>query len=65
MTTTYRVTNPATGEVAEEFATATDSEILAALDRSSTVFEEWNRTSVADRAAVLTRVSEIYAERAE
>ena len=65
MSTMYRVTNPATGEVAEEFATATDSEILAALDRSATTFTEWSRTSVADRAAILTRVSEIYAQRAE
>ena len=65
MSTMYRVTNPATGEVAEEFATATDAEILAVLDRSATTFTEWSQTSVADRAAVLTRVSEIYAERAE
>ncbi|GAA1560175.1 NAD-dependent succinate-semialdehyde dehydrogenase [Brevibacterium picturae] len=65
MSTMYRVTNPATGEVAEEFATATDSEILAALDRSATTFTEWSQTSVADRAAILTRVSEIYAQRAE
>ena len=65
MSTMYRVTNPATGEVAEEFATATDSEIMAALDHSATAFTEWSQTSVADRAAVLTRVSEIYAERAE
>ncbi|MDN6748022.1 MAG: NAD-dependent succinate-semialdehyde dehydrogenase [Brevibacterium sp.] len=65
MSTMYRVTNPATGEVAEEFATATDSEILAALDRSATAFTEWSQTSVADRAAILTRVSEIYAQRAE
>lgn len=65
MSTMYRVTNPATGEVAEEFATATDSEILAALDRSSNAFTEWSQTSVADRAAILVRVSEIYAQRAE
>ncbi|WP_350269560.1 NAD-dependent succinate-semialdehyde dehydrogenase [Brevibacterium sp. CBA3109] len=65
MSTMYRVTNPATGEVAEEFATATDSEILAALDRSATTFTEWGQTSVTDRAAILTRVSEIYAQRAE
>ena len=65
MSTMYRVTNPATGEVAEEFPTATDSEILAALDRSATTFTEWSRTTVAERAAILTKVSEIYAERAE
>ncbi|WP_420096872.1 aldehyde dehydrogenase family protein, partial [Brevibacterium sediminis] len=65
MTTMYRVTDPATGQVAEEFPTATDAEILAALDRSATTFDEWSRTTVAERAAILTRVSEIYAERAE
>ena len=65
MTTVYRVTDPATGEVAEEFATATDSEILAALDRSATAFTEWSRTPVAERAAILTHVAEIYSERAE
>ncbi|MCI4010346.1 NAD-dependent succinate-semialdehyde dehydrogenase [Brevibacterium sp. ZH18] len=65
MTTMYRVTNPATGQVAEEFDTFTDSQILSALDRSATTFTEWSQTSVADRAAVLTRVAEIYANRAE
>ena len=63
--TMYRVTNPATGEVAEEFATNSDSEILAALDRSATAFTDWGQTPVSERAAILTRVSEIYAERAE
>ena len=65
MTTMYRVTDPATGQVAEEFPTATDAEILSALDRSATTFDEWSKTPVAERAALLTRVSEIYAERAE
>lgn len=65
MSTIYRVTDPATGEVVEEFPTASDAEILAALDRSSTAFAEWSRTPVAERAALLTRVADIYADRAE
>src|SRR5699024_11274649 len=36
-----------------------------ALDRSATAFTEWSRTPVAERAAILTRVAEIYSERAE
>ncbi|MDH5147666.1 NAD-dependent succinate-semialdehyde dehydrogenase [Brevibacterium casei] len=65
MSTLYRVTDPATGEVVEEFPTATDAEILAALDRSATTFTQWSRTPVAERARLLTRVAEIYAERAD
>ncbi len=32
MTTMYRVTDPATGQVAEEFPTATDAEIRRGLE---------------------------------
>ncbi|WP_309132336.1 NAD-dependent succinate-semialdehyde dehydrogenase [Brevibacterium sp.] len=65
MTTLYRVTDPATGEVKEEFPTATDADILTALDRSAATFTDWSRTPVAERTAVLTRVAQIYSERAE
>ena len=47
----YRVVNPATGQVESEFATATDAEIEAALERSHAAYAAWARRTVAERAA--------------
>jgi succinate-semialdehyde dehydrogenase/glutarate-semialdehyde dehydrogenase len=57
------VTNPATGEVVEEFPTATDAEIADALDRSHREFASWRTRSVSERAALMHKVAEIYRER--
>jgi succinate-semialdehyde dehydrogenase / glutarate-semialdehyde dehydrogenase len=59
----YRVVNPATGAVEREFPTATDEQIQDLLSRVDTAFGSWRRTPLAERAAILTRVAELYAER--
>jgi succinate-semialdehyde dehydrogenase / glutarate-semialdehyde dehydrogenase len=59
----YKVVNPATGVVESQFPNATDDEIAAAISRSDVAFRPWSTTSVADRAAVLNRVADLYAER--
>ncbi|MFV0534420.1 MAG: NAD-dependent succinate-semialdehyde dehydrogenase [Cumulibacter sp.] len=61
----YRVVNPATGEVVEQFATASDDQIRDALARSSAAYEKWRETPIEERTAVLARVAEIYTDRAE
>ncbi|TDT30908.1 NAD-dependent succinate-semialdehyde dehydrogenase [Naumannella halotolerans] len=61
----YQVQNPATGEVVEEFPTATDEQIRDALERSHKAYLSWRDTPVEERTAVLRRVAEIYTERAE
>ncbi|WP_164233861.1 NAD-dependent succinate-semialdehyde dehydrogenase [Microbacterium hydrocarbonoxydans] len=62
---TYRVQNPATGEVIETFDTATDAQIEEALAKAHTAHLEWRERSVQERAAVVHRVAEIFAERRE
>ncbi|MBB3192326.1 NAD-dependent succinate-semialdehyde dehydrogenase [Halomonas cerina] len=61
--TQYAVTNPATGEMEKTFPTATDAEIVSAIERAHHAFGEWRRSGVAERAALLSRVSDLYAER--
>ena len=60
----YQVVNPATGQVEREYPTATDAEIGAVLDRAGRAYPSWRRTPIAERAAILRRVSGLYADRA-
>ncbi|RRJ86204.1 NAD-dependent succinate-semialdehyde dehydrogenase [Gulosibacter macacae] len=59
----YRVQNPATGEIIETFEAATDERIEEQLAAADAVYREWRERSVQDRAAVVLRVAEIFAER--
>lgn len=62
----YAVTDPATGEVLEECATATDAEIQAAIASAAAAGRDWARTTtVAQRAALVRRVAELHIERAD
>ena len=61
----YRVVNPATGAVESEFETATDAEIQAAIERSHAAYRALGRTTLAERAAVLHRVADLYLERVD
>ena len=60
----YQVTNPATGEVTKAFEFATDAEIEAALGAATEGFTQWRQRPVAERAAVVRRVGELFTERA-
>lgn len=62
---TYAVLDPATGKLVEEYTTASDAQISAALERSDVSFSDWAARSVAERSAILSRVADTYAERAE
>ncbi len=61
----YRVLNPATGEVVETFATASDAEIQAAIAAAAAAYETWSDVPIADRAPIVARVGELFAERAD
>ena len=64
--TEYAVRNPATGELIESFPTATDAEVVAAIDAASSAYTMWGRTStVADRAQLLARVAQLHRDRAD
>ena len=59
--TNYAVTDPATGEVLKEYATATDAEIQAAIAAAAAAAMGWARTTtVAERAALVRRVAELH-----
>ncbi|MBP1326659.1 succinate-semialdehyde dehydrogenase/glutarate-semialdehyde dehydrogenase [Leucobacter exalbidus] len=61
----YRVQNPATGEIVETFESATDAQIEQSLASADAVYREWRERSVQERAQVVKRVAELFAERKE
>src|SRR6266566_1376427 len=60
----YQVTDPATGEVTETFPFATDAEVTEALAAATEAFAAWRLRPVAERAAVVKRIAELFTERA-
>ncbi|AMM31187.1 Succinate-semialdehyde dehydrogenase [Sinomonas atrocyanea] len=61
----YRVLNPATGEVVETFPTATDADVESALASAQSAFESWRETPIEARAKVVSRIAELFTERAD
>jgi succinate-semialdehyde dehydrogenase/glutarate-semialdehyde dehydrogenase len=62
----YAVVNPATGETVKEYEEISDDELRAAIGRCDQASKSWpSSTSVADRAALVRRVSELHSERRE
>jgi succinate-semialdehyde dehydrogenase / glutarate-semialdehyde dehydrogenase len=60
----YQVTDPATGEVTQSFPFATDAEVAEALAAATNAFTAWKSRPVAERAAIVKRVAELFTERA-
>src|SRR6266571_633643 len=60
----YQVTDPATGEVTQTFPFATDAEVAEALAAATEAFAAWKLRPVAERAAVVKRIAELFTERA-
>ena len=60
----YQVTDPATGEVAETFPFATDAEVEQALAAATAAYKTWKQRPIAERAAIVKRVAELFTERA-
>jgi succinate-semialdehyde dehydrogenase/glutarate-semialdehyde dehydrogenase len=61
----YTVTNPATGELVEEIENATDEEVRAAIDRVHAAYPAWRGRSAAERAKIVKRAAELFAERSD
>lgn len=61
----YATVNPATGELVEGFDHATDAEVAAAVARSDDQYDTWSRLPIEDRAVIVARVADLFAERAE
>ncbi len=64
--TEYAVIDPHTGERISDTPTDSDEQVLAAVAAAQEAFTSWGRTSsVADRAKLVRRVSELHSERRE
>lgn len=61
----YTVTDPATGELVEEIPNATDEEVRAAIERVHDGYLAWRSRPVAERAEIVLRAAELFAERAD
>ncbi|WP_431710446.1 NAD-dependent succinate-semialdehyde dehydrogenase [Glutamicibacter uratoxydans] len=61
----YAVTNPATGKVESTYSTASDTQIQDAIAKAHHAFSGWSTSEVAERAALLERIADIYESRAE
>ena len=62
----YAVTNPATGELVEEYPTISDAALADAIATADRAHREWSRaTTTEERAALVRRVGELHAERRE
>ncbi len=64
MTTDYVVVDPSTNETGQEYPTATDQDVQAAMASVTRAHREWSRNStVHERAALIHRVAELHTER--
>ncbi len=59
----YQVVNPSTGQVEQDYPTATDAEIGEILDRAGRGYPAWRRTAMTERADILRRVAQLYQDR--
>ena len=60
----YAVVNPATGDVVQEYPTATDKQIEDALASAQKAYREWSKNStVAQRAELIRKVAALHTER--
>ncbi len=61
----YQVTDPSTGEVTQTFDHASDADVEAALAASAAAYRSWRARPMSERAAVVTKVAALFAERAD
>ncbi len=62
---TYQTVNPATGETVKEYATLDAAGVEHALESAHQGYLSWRTTPIEERSRVLSRVAEIYTERAD
>ncbi|ADB33269.1 Aldehyde Dehydrogenase [Kribbella flavida DSM 17836] len=61
----YAVTDPATGELIEQIENASDEQVRAAIGRVHQGYSAWRRRTVEQRAAIVARAAELFAERTD
>lgn len=61
----YTLTNPATGEKIDEIPIVSDEEIQTTIERVHRGYESWRQRSVSERAKIVSRAAELFAERSD
>ncbi|OLF12002.1 succinate-semialdehyde dehydrogenase [Actinophytocola xinjiangensis] len=61
----YTLTNPATGDLVERIPNSTDEEVQDAIERVHRGFSSWRDRPVSERAAIVARAAELFAERSD
>jgi succinate-semialdehyde dehydrogenase/glutarate-semialdehyde dehydrogenase len=61
----YTLTNPATGDLIEQIPNATDEEVATAIDRVHRAYASWRNRPVTERAKIVSRAAELFAERSD
>jgi succinate-semialdehyde dehydrogenase/glutarate-semialdehyde dehydrogenase len=61
----YTVTDPATGELIEEVPNSTDEEVQSAIERVHRGYASWRSRPVTERAKIVSRAAELFAERSD
>jgi len=61
----YSVTNPATGELIEKIPNSTEEEVSAAIEKVHRGYLSWRDRPVEERARIVSRAAELFAERAD
>ncbi len=61
----YAVVNPATGQTLASYPSHTDAELAQKIEAADAAYRIWRATPVAERAARLSRVAELYRQRRE
>jgi succinate-semialdehyde dehydrogenase/glutarate-semialdehyde dehydrogenase len=61
----YESVDPTTGRIVEEFETLADEDIPDLLAEADRGYRDWRHRDLAERAAVISRVAELYRERSE
>lgn len=59
----YQVLNPATGELVQEYKTATEAECDAAIKAADEAHKSWRKVPLAERAAIVHRVGQLHIDR--
>ena len=62
---TQPIVNPATGQITGQLGLGTPQDTEAAIAAARAAFSGWSTTSIAERAAVLDRIAEVHAARAD
>lgn len=65
MSLTYRVENPATGEVIETFDNATDADIQAAIESATAAYQDWSALPMSERGAMLRKLAQLFVDNKE